>query len=209
MVGGYGDDIYVVRDLGDVVSEAWSQGTDTVLAVVNSHTLAEECENLTFIGAGDFTGAGNARDNLIESSSGNDALDGGAGSDYLFAAAGNDSLSGGSGEDSLDGGQGSDLLSGGSGNDVYGVDSAGDTVSEASGNGIDLVVAFRSSYALTGNVENLIFAGTGANQNFKGVGNGSQQQHFVRRRGDTLMGLPGPTPSWPVRARTRSTEDQA
>ena len=39
LVGGAGNDTYIVRNAGDVTTENNGAGTDTVLAVVNSYTL--------------------------------------------------------------------------------------------------------------------------------------------------------------------------
>ena len=47
-------------------------------------------ENLTFIGTGNFTGIGNANDNVITGGAGNDLLIGRAGTDTLVGGAGND-----------------------------------------------------------------------------------------------------------------------
>ena len=67
-------------------------------------------ENLTFNGAGKFTGTGNSAANIIT---------GGAGNDTLSGLAGNDTLIGGSGEDTLEGGAGNDFLIGGDRFDTF------------------------------------------------------------------------------------------
>ncbi len=108
-------------------------------------------ENLTYTGAGNFTGTGNALANTITGGAGADTLDGGLNS------------------------TGADTLVGGAGNDTYIVRNAGDVVTEvatggqnASTNGIDTVMAAVNSYTLGANVENLTFIGTAA---FIGTGN--------------------------------------
>src|SRR6185369_4567447 len=103
--------------------------------------LVNNVENLTFTGAGNFSGTGNALANTI---------------------------TGGAGNDTLDGGIGIDTLVGGAGNDTYKVDQTGDVVTEAAGAGTDAVLSMALSYTLSANVENLNFAESG---NFTGTGN--------------------------------------
>jgi Ca2+-binding RTX toxin-like protein len=89
---------------------------------------------------------------------------------YISGLGGNDTLTGGNGNDLLDGGTGNDTMSGGLGSDTYIVAQSGDIVIEAAGdlNSIDTVQASIATYALTVNVENLVYTGT---QNFTGTGN--------------------------------------
>ena len=141
MAGGLGNDTYEVTEAGEVVTENDGAGDDTVWAYVN-HTLAANVENLVFSGAiGNFTGIGNALNNLMIGSNGNDVLIGGAGDDSM---------------------------AGGLGNDTYEVTEAGDVVTEDAGAGADTVWAY-VNYALTANVENLVFSGSTGN--FTGTGN--------------------------------------
>ncbi|RZJ41713.1 MAG: hypothetical protein EON86_09210, partial [Brevundimonas sp.] len=87
--GGLGDDVYVV-EAQDTVVELAGQGRDRVETTRNLYTLSANVEDLTFTGAGNFTGYGNGSDN---------ALTGGAGDDLLIGGAGSDTLNGGSGAD--------------------------------------------------------------------------------------------------------------
>jgi Ca2+-binding RTX toxin-like protein len=90
LVGGGGDDTYIVRNPDDVVVEAPTGGLhDTVLAAVNTYTLADNVENLTFIGTGAFTGTGNRLSNVITGGAGADILTGGGGADTFVLAKGN------------------------------------------------------------------------------------------------------------------------
>ena len=57
---------------------------------LGSYTLDVNVENLTFIGAGAFTGTGNASANVITGGTGNDTLNGGAGADTLIGGSGAD-----------------------------------------------------------------------------------------------------------------------
>jgi VCBS repeat-containing protein len=127
-----GDDIYVVDNSGDVVTEAASAGNDTVQASV-SYTLSANVENLVLTGTDDLNGSGNALDNSLIGTSRNNVLDGGAGAD---------------------------TLQGGAGNDTYVVDNVGDAVVEQAGEGVDTVQA-SVSHALEANVEHLSLTGSG------------------------------------------------
>ena len=133
MVGGTGNDTYVVDSSGDVVTETSSSGgTDTVQSSM-SYTLGANLENLTLTGIGNINATGNTLANI---------------------------LTGNAGDNVLSGGTGNDTMIGGAGNDTYVVDATGDVVTEASGEGTDLVQS-SVSYTLSANVENLTLTGTG------------------------------------------------
>ena len=116
MVGGAGNDTYVVDDTSDVVTEASGEGTDTVQSSV-TYTLSSDVDNLTLTGSDNINGTGNALANT---------LTGNAGVNTLVGGSGNDSLIGADGADTLDGGAGVDTLVGGAGNDTYVVDDTSD-----------------------------------------------------------------------------------
>ncbi|MEI7054168.1 hypothetical protein WCL09_27625, partial [Pseudomonas koreensis] len=65
------------------VVEMAGGGDDEVRTTLNTITLANEVERLTFTGSGTFIGRGNASDNVITGGAGNDILMGGAGADQL------------------------------------------------------------------------------------------------------------------------------
>jgi Ca2+-binding RTX toxin-like protein len=150
MAGGLGDDTYEVTDAGDVVIENAGEGIDTVWAHVNySLASTDNVENLLYGGNGNFTGTGNDLGNLMV---------GGSGADTLTGLGGNDILVGGAGIDTMIGGLG---------DDTYEVTESGDVVVENASEGSDTVWA-HVNYALSANIENLIYGGTG---NFAGTGN--------------------------------------
>lgn len=74
-----GNDTYRVDNAGDVVDEGLGAGNDTVRASVN-HTLAANVESLVLLGAA-RAGTGNALDNTITGTAGNDTLNGAAGAE--------------------------------------------------------------------------------------------------------------------------------
>ena len=147
MIGRQGNDTYYVNNMGDIVSESASQGTDTVYASVN-YTLpsGSAIEYLRAnAGANGLTLAGNELANTIVGGSGNDTLIGGAGNDVLKS------------------GSGVDAMLGGQGNDTYYVDNPGDVVTEAAGQGTDTVYASVSYTLPSGSEIEYLRANAGAN----------------------------------------------
>src|SRR5262249_41751363 len=131
MTGGAGNDVYYVDNVGDVASELFGSGEDTVYSTVD-FTLGFGLEDLVLQGVAAIDGTGNSGDNLIA---------GNAADTPLRGLDGNDTLKGGGGADTLIGGKGDDHMEGGAGDDSYSVDSVGDEVVEAAGAGIDTVNA--------------------------------------------------------------------
>jgi Ca2+-binding RTX toxin-like protein len=132
MAGGADDDIYVIDNVNDVVTEAADEGSDLVRSSV-SYRLGANLENLWLTGEADLDGTGNELANRITGNAGSNVLDGGAGADNL---------------------------AGGKGNDTYVVDDANDIVIEAADEGIDTVRA-SVSHTLAANAENLVLTGAG------------------------------------------------
>ncbi len=93
MEGMAGDDVYVVDNAGDSVSEAASAGADTVRAGI-TWVLGANVENLVLTGNAAINGSGNALANSITGNSAANTLEGGAGADTLTGAGGNDTLIG-------------------------------------------------------------------------------------------------------------------
>jgi Ca2+-binding RTX toxin-like protein len=135
LTGGSGNDTYIANQ-GDTIVEAAGGGTDTVQTASNNFTLANNVENLTFTGAGNFTGNGNGSDNVITGGNGNDTLSGAGGNDTLIGGGGSDSLVGGAGDDILVGGAGNDTMNGGTGNDsfVFAAGFGNDTINQFDAN---------------------------------------------------------------------------
>lgn len=133
MNGGAGNDIYVVDELGDVVSEAGGGGTDTIQSAV-TWALASGFEKLTLTGTAAINGTGNSVNNI---------------------------LTGNAAANMLDGRFGSDQMAGGAGSDTYVVNAVGDVVTELRAQGTDTVKS-SVSYTLGSYVEVLQLIGTGS-----------------------------------------------
>jgi Ca2+-binding RTX toxin-like protein len=160
--GGAGNDVYIITDGKDVITEGKSSGIDLVKSSV-SHTLSSNVENLTLTGTGSTRGTGNGLANKIIGNAGNNTLNGGAGDDILNGNAGNDTLNGGSGRDTYNGGLGNDTINianlgfnsiaGGAGADTL----------RLTGKGITLDLAILNDADLTG-IEAVDLTGSGNNR---------------------------------------------
>jgi Ca2+-binding RTX toxin-like protein len=133
MIGGVGNDTYLVDDPGDVVTELSNEGDDTVQSSV-SYSLGNSIENLTLIGMAAINATGNELNNL---------------------------LTGNSAANVLDGGVEADIMAGSSGDDIYVVDDSDDVVIENLSEGLDTVQS-AVTYALSTHLEHLTLTGTAA-----------------------------------------------
>jgi Ca2+-binding RTX toxin-like protein len=148
MNGGAGNDIYIVDDTGDIVSEVGGSGIDQVQSSVD-FSLATGVDNLTLSGGANIFGKGNDLSNSLE---GND---------------GNNELTGFKGNDKLNGGLGNDTMTGGLGNDTYFVNAAGDLIVETAGQGKDTVIS-SVNFTITQDIEVLILQ---SSNSVTGMGN--------------------------------------
>ena len=169
LIGGGGNDTYIVDNSDDVVTEALNAGTDLVqvkiVSVGGSYSAGNNIENLTVASAVAFNLVGNSLANRLTGNAADNVLNGGAGNDTLI---------------------------GGAGNDTYVVDSVSDVVTEAAGNGLDLVqVAVATAggtYTLAANVENATLVNSVA---FSLTGNGGDNVLTGNGAGNTLNGGAG------------------
>ncbi|MDI9238641.1 calcium-binding protein [Lysobacter sp. LF1] len=168
MQGGAGDDLYLVDDVGDIVTEASGSGTDIIRSSV-SYALTDGVEQLVLTGAASIDATGNDAGNELVGNFGANHLLGLAGDDVLEGNDGDDTLEGGAGIDLLDGGAGIDHMAGGTGNDSYRVDEAGDLIVELAGEGLDVVDSTAYDYVLSANLETLVLVEGSAAYN--GTGN--------------------------------------
>jgi len=120
LTGGSGNDLFLVDNLRDIVSEVSTLATeiDTVRSSIN-YILKANVENLILTGIAATNGTGNSLNNTITGNSASNRLSGGAGNDIIAGGVGTDILSGGIGTDILSGGGGNDRLTGSSGSDKF------------------------------------------------------------------------------------------
>lgn len=185
LIGGLGDDYYVLHNSSEIIVEATGEGVDTIEASFSIDLRKAAYANVEQV---ILTGLavradGNAADNILNGNAfantlmgydgndqlyglgGNDSLDGGNGNDWLSGGTGRDTLIGGAGDDTLWGDAGNDSMVGGAGNDTYRVDGTGDVVVEAANGGTDTVeVNYAGNVSLSkwANVENLTMVAAGA-----------------------------------------------
>jgi Ca2+-binding RTX toxin-like protein len=119
MVGGAGDDRYIVDNAADQVVETVDAGNDTVLAST-SYALAPNVENLVLTGTDALSGTGNELANVLVGNSAANTLSAGDGDDVLAGGQGDDTLGAGNGDDLYlyFQGDGSDVITDASGTDT-------------------------------------------------------------------------------------------
>lgn len=166
MAGGAGNDVYIVDNAFDTVTETDASLTqiDAVQASV-SWTLGDNVENLTLTGWSAINGTGNALRNFITGNGANNIIDGGAGADSM---------------------------SGGDGSDTYYVDNVDDSVIETNSDsvtgGVDSVYSSLATYTLGSHVENLYINTTAA---ANGTGNGLENVIYAGDGNNVLDGRAG------------------
>ncbi|QSJ20483.1 hypothetical protein JYQ62_18375 [Nostoc sp. UHCC 0702] len=190
LTGGDGDDIYIVDNDSDTITENANEGTDTIESSVTfSLAYLPNIENLTLTGTATINGSGNAGNNVIIGNSADNTLIGLEGNDTLNGGAGYDWLIGGQGNDTLNGGAGYDDLYGGAGNDTYIVDSTTDSIIENANEGTDTIESSVSfSLANLSNIENLTLTGTAA---INGTGNAGNNVIIGNSANNALLGGAG------------------
>ena len=94
MRGGAGDDIYIVDNASDSVTENFSEGTDIIYSQ-QQPSLCLTIENLVLTGSSDISATGNILNNIFIGNSGDNTLTGNGGDDTLVGNSGNDVLNGG------------------------------------------------------------------------------------------------------------------
>jgi Ca2+-binding RTX toxin-like protein len=167
MVGGKGDDVYVMDDVGDRVGEFAGEGIDEIRTSVTPALLNTYVEHWTFTGTVAVEFTGNALDNR------------------LTGTAKNDTLVGADGDDTLNGGLGADSLVGGDDDDTYVIDSAKDRIEESGGT--DKVLS-SITYVLADGLESLELTGSAA---INGTGNAADNLLTGNKGANKLAGVAG------------------
>lgn len=165
LVGGEGEDYYIVDGAGDQIIETGLDGPeidDVEIDRVDSSvswTLGDNLDVLTLTGSEAIDGTGNARDNTLGGNAAANVLNGAGGADWML---------------------------GGDGSDTYYVDNTGDraveTEADAAKGGVDLVIA-SVNYTLGANLENLVLIG---DDPLNGIGNALDNTLYASH-GDNLL----------------------
>jgi Ca2+-binding RTX toxin-like protein len=162
MIGGEGNDVFIVDSLGDTVSD--SGGVDEIRTALPTYSMSaiDHIERLTGLSDAGQRLIGNADNNDITGSTGDDVLIGLGGSDRLF---------------------------GGAGNDAYILDDNRDTIFETAGGGNDTVYV-TASYVLTpgASVETLSVYDRAVTDGIVLVGNSLDQRVYGDAGTDYLDG---------------------
>jgi serralysin len=175
LVGGNGNDIYIIRSAGSTIVETADGGfADTVRTALASYRLPANIEGLEYSGGASFSGIGNA---------GNNSFFGGIFADTLIGLEGNDSFFGGTGA--------ANTLIGGPGDDTYRSDAAGDTIIELPNEGVfDVIFTRLQVFFMPANVEYLTYVNNDS-ASFIGVGNDGDNEITGSFGADTLVGFAG------------------
>ena len=201
--GTAGDDIFLVDDTGDRITEAADAGFDRVETTLEGYTLGGHIEQLIRRGAADFIGNGNALANSVIGGAGSDTLGGLDGNDDIAGNAGEDWLVGGNGEDLLLGQSSADMLLGGWQSDVLfggtGADRLiGDQEWLSSRGANDRLDGGDDADLLIGDATNIYGSGRGGNDRLTGgagddilIGDGDAMTDSARGGADTLEGGDG------------------
>ncbi|WGD49482.1 VCBS domain-containing protein [Bradyrhizobium sp. CB1650] len=159
LIGGAGNDTFVVTNAATVIQENPNEGTDTVQTTLSTLQLSANVERLVYTGSGSFSST---------------------------ATAAGETITGGVGADTLgDGGFANVTLRGGGGADTFTVTNAQTIVTETAGATGSTVMTLLASYSLPANVQNLTYTGSG---NFVGNGNGLANTITGGAGNDTLSG---------------------
>ncbi len=161
LIGGFGNDTYVINSATDNIVESALQGTADRAKASVSFVLAAgdnieflETTNAALTSAINLTG--NEIAQTITGNAGANGLNGAGGSDTLFGLGGNDILNGGPGIDNMQGGDGSDTYFADVFNDVV-----IETNADVATGGFDTVnfTGTTGTFILPANVERLVLGG--------------------------------------------------
>lgn len=100
LTGGAGDDVFILDQAGDSVTELAGGGNDMVQSPM-SYVLGANLEYLLLLEGAAIDGTGNALNNLLIGNSMTNVLSGADGFDTLIGGGGGDTLTGGAGDDTF------------------------------------------------------------------------------------------------------------
>ena len=169
-------------------------GDDTISGYLNGGGLVSGGEGNDKIDMADTCLVyGDAGNDTIDGSDGNDTLSGGTGDDSLIGQGGNNNLDGGIGADTITSGDGADSLDGGAGDDILvsgdgadSLDSGAGADSLTSGAGADTFIGGAGADTLTGGADADIFNYAAATDSGVGAANRDLITDFSSSGGDVI-----------------------
>ena len=191
MIGGAGNDQFVIGHLDVTINETATGGIDTAWVAVSGWTIGLNVEigrlaapNAVLLNGSD------SDEQLVANQAEASTLNGNGGNDVLWGSTLADTLNGGAGDDIMRSQGGADVMAGGAGNDAYVAFDSAATITELADEGFDIVYfAGSGSFNMGANVEQgrLFVSGTGL------VGNASANALFGNNAGlgSTLDGAGG------------------
>ena len=198
LVGGDGDDYYIINSNNDIVAEENSAlgGIDTVISKVSNFSLGggSNVEYLSYEGTSKATLAGSGSNNFISGGKYGNFIDALGGNDSITGGSGADTIYGGDGNDTLDGKGGSDILRGGAGNDVYFAYSQSQDIADDGDNATSKDTVYSSqtfSLESSNNLSNIEGLQLTGNSNASGTGNLLANSLFGNDGKNSLSGKTG------------------
>ncbi len=164
MIGGTGNDTYVLRNFAAGVRELDAEGYDVLWTDASDVLMTANIEEGRLFGAATRLNGASTGEALVANQSAASQLYGNGGNDELWGSTNADVLDGGDGDDILRSQGGADTLIGGIGNDNAVVQSPLATYIEYINGGIDTVWVAFGGWVMGPNIEIARLAATGATQ---------------------------------------------
>lgn len=181
LIGGLGDDSYIVDGARVTVVEAAGGGGDRMIFTV-SGTMAANVEVGVAAGKDALSITGSGGSDLIGGNDAANTIDGGAGDDALIGFGGADTLRGGAGSDFLFGGINADSLEGGAGSDQFAIGAypalGVDTISDFQ-SGVDTLLVINPYVSGYLTAEGLVFGTSARDENDVGIYNKATGELWV------------------------------
>lgn len=154
LVGGDGNDTYVVRNFETVLVEGVAEGElDLVWMTVPGATISANIEEIRLIEAANLVTGANTDETIVANPLLASTISARGGNDVLWGSALADTLDGGDGDDILRGQGGADRMFGGLGNDQFVVSDPGVVITEYINSGTDTAWVAVNNFTMPLNLE--------------------------------------------------------
>ena len=195
MIGGLGDDVYVSDSLGDVTTEQFNEGNDTLFCT-GSSLMGSNIEIGRLVGAGINLSVAASQTfavQLVVNPTLASTVLGGAGDDVLWGGGVGGTMFGRGGDDILRDQAAATTMHGGVGNDQFVINSLSSVIVENANEGIDTAWLEVDGYTLSDNIEITYLAGAAKTAT---GGNTAEQLVSNQATGSTLFGRGGDDVLW-------------